>query len=169
MSPEYAPIEREPRRVRPPHDTPDNRFDHLMTTDPTAWRRAVHLDRVAALLEPLAGVEVSDREHAVVEWIAGFDIHTIAPVVRLLHAARAAAPLADEAAGVADDPRRLDLDTLDAATARLRAAGLSATERVALVDLLGTLGRHIAALPDEVVVVLLAAVTALAVRTDGAQ
>ncbi len=89
-----APIEREPYAVRPPHEIPHTRFDHLRVTDPTAWRRAVHLDRVAALLEPLAGIEVSDREHAIVEWIAGFDVPTVAPVVRLLHAARAAAPLA---------------------------------------------------------------------------
>lgn len=95
------PIEREPRRVRPPFDTRDDRFAHLMTTDPHGWRRAVHLDRVAALLEPLAGVEMSDREHAIIEWLAGWDIPTIAPVVRLLHASRAAAPLA--AAPLADE------------------------------------------------------------------
>ncbi len=64
-----------------------------MTTDPRGWRQAVQLDRVAALLEPLAGLALSEREHAIVEWLAGWDVHTIAPVVRMLHTARAAAPL----------------------------------------------------------------------------
>jgi hypothetical protein len=91
-----APIEHEPRCVRPPFDTRDDRWEHLRVTDPQGWRRAVHLDRVAALLEPLDGLALSDREHAAVEWLAGWDISTVAPIVRLLHAARAAAPLHGE-------------------------------------------------------------------------
>lgn len=93
------PLDREPRSVRPPFDVRDDRFDGLRTTDPAGWRRAVQLDRVAALLEPLEGVELSDREQAVVEWLAGWDVPTIAPVVRLLHAARAAEPLPQGSAG----------------------------------------------------------------------
>lgn len=88
-----APLEHDPRSVRPPFTEPDPTFEQLRRTDPTAWRRAVQLDRVAALREPLAGVELSDREHTVLVWLAGFDIPTIAAVVRLLHAARAADPL----------------------------------------------------------------------------
>jgi hypothetical protein len=78
-----APLDREPRSVRPPFLVRDDRFDHLRTTDPEGWRRAVHLDRVDALL------------HAVVAWLAGWDIPTVAPVVRLLWAARAAVPLTE--------------------------------------------------------------------------
>lgn len=94
MSAAPSPLDREPRSVRPPFAVRDDRFDHLKSTDPEAWRRAVHLDRVAALLEPLAGLEVSEREYAIVEWLAGWDIPIIAPIVRMLHAARAASPLA---------------------------------------------------------------------------
>lgn len=88
-----APIERAPRRVRPPHDTPDERLDGLRG-DTEVWRRAVRLDRQAALLEPLAELPVSELEHRYVEWLAGCDVPTVAVVVALLHRARAAAPLA---------------------------------------------------------------------------
>ena len=90
-----APLDHEPRWVHPPFAVPDERFDHLRTTDPEGGRRAVHLDRVAALLEPLAGLGLSAREHAIIEWLGGWDIPTVAPVVRLLWAARAAAPLTE--------------------------------------------------------------------------
>ena len=90
-----APLDHEPRSVRPPFDVRDDRFNHLRVTDPEGWRRAVHLDRVAALLEPLNGLDLSEREHAIVGWLAGWDIPTVAPVVRLLWAARAAVPLTE--------------------------------------------------------------------------
>jgi hypothetical protein len=90
-----TPIEREPRRVRPPYDTRDDRWDHLQATDPHAWRQAVHLDRLSALLEPLADVELSEREHAALSWLAGWPIETVAPLVRSLWAARGADPKRD--------------------------------------------------------------------------
>jgi hypothetical protein len=89
------PPDDEPRSVRPPFAERDESFDPLRATDPDGWRRAVHLDRMAALLEPLAGIALSAREHAIVEWLAGWDVSTVAPVVRLLWAARAAAPLTE--------------------------------------------------------------------------
>lgn len=88
-----APLEREPRAVRPPFDTRDDRWEHLHAVDPQGWRRALHLDRVAALLEPLDGLNLSDRERAALEWLAGWDIPTIAPLVRVLWAARQAPPV----------------------------------------------------------------------------
>ena len=94
MSAGPSPLDREPRSVRPPFTERDEQFDHLRGSDPEAWRRAVQLDRVGALLEPLAGLKVSEREYAIVEWLAGWDVPTVAPIVRLLHAARAASPLA---------------------------------------------------------------------------
>ena len=93
LPPAAEPIESEPRRVRPPHDTADPTFEHLHATSADAWRVAVRLDRVAALREPLAGVPVSDYEHRLVEWLAAFDVPTVAVFVALLHRARAAAPL----------------------------------------------------------------------------
>ena len=88
-----TPLDREPRSVRYPWTTRDDRFDSLQATDPEAWRRAVQLDRLSAILEPIAGIELSDREHAVAVWASGFDIPTVAALVSLLHRARAAQPL----------------------------------------------------------------------------
>lgn len=56
---------------------------------------AVRLDRVAALREPLAGLEVTELEHRVLEWLAGCDVGTVAVIVGLVHRARAGEPLAD--------------------------------------------------------------------------
>ncbi|MHA6626259.1 hypothetical protein ACU61A_12560 [Pseudonocardia sichuanensis] len=67
MSTTPPPLDREPRSVRPPFDVRDDRFEHLHATDPEAWRRAVHLDRLSAVLEPLDGIELSEREHAAAE------------------------------------------------------------------------------------------------------
>ena len=89
------PLDHEPHSIRPPFDVRDDRFDRLQAVDPEAWRRAIHLDRVAALLEPLAGTDISEREHAIIEWLAGWDIPRVALVVRLLGAARAAVPLTE--------------------------------------------------------------------------
>lgn len=93
------PLDHEPRSVRPPFAVRDDRFEHLHATDPEAWRRAVQLDRKAALREPPAGLELSDREHAVLTWLSGWDVPTIAPIVRMLIAARAVAPLDGGAPG----------------------------------------------------------------------
>ncbi len=86
----------EPRAVRPPFDRADDQFDGLASADPHGWRRAVHLDRVAALREPLDGLELSRRESATLEWLAGWGVPTVAAVVALLHRARAAAPLGEQ-------------------------------------------------------------------------
>lgn len=98
MSAAPPPLDREPRSVRP-RSTSGTIGEHLHGREPEAWRRAIHLDRVAALLEPLDGIELSECEHAVLGWISGWDIHTIAPLVRVLHAARAADPLDQPTAG----------------------------------------------------------------------
>lgn len=60
---------------------------------------AVRLDRVAALHEPLLGLPVSDYEHRIIDWRAGWEIPTVAVVVRRLHAACAAAPLDGDGIG----------------------------------------------------------------------
>jgi hypothetical protein len=40
-----APLDNEPRSVRPPFLVLDDRYDHLRTTDPEGWRLAIHLNR----------------------------------------------------------------------------------------------------------------------------
>jgi hypothetical protein len=94
-----VPLNREPLSIRAPWTARDDRFDSLQLADPEGWRRAVHLDRVAAQLEPLAGLNLSKREHAAVAWLAGWDIPTVAALVSLLHRARAAQPFDGAEAG----------------------------------------------------------------------
>jgi hypothetical protein len=91
--PTDPPIEREPRQLHPPYDVRDDRFDHLHATNTNAWRAAVRLDRLAALLEPLDRLTVTDYEHRHLEWLAGFDIPTVAVLAALLRRARAARPV----------------------------------------------------------------------------
>lgn len=93
-----VPITAEPKRVRPPYDVADASLDHLMTSDLVVWRRARQLDRLTALREPLAGLEVSEYEHGRLEYLAEvLELHVVAVLVSLLHRARAAASLADAA------------------------------------------------------------------------
>lgn len=93
------PIERAARAVRPPFDVRDDRLEHLAASNTHAWRVAVRLDKLAALLEPLHGLAVSDYEHRVLDHLAGDDMPTVAVYARLLHAARAAEPLPPAAGG----------------------------------------------------------------------
>lgn len=98
MTRDQAPIQREPRRVRPPYDVRDDRFEHLHATNTEAWRVAVRIDRLTALCEPLHGLEVTDYERGVLDWLAGWETSTVAVLAGLLHRARAAGPLAEQGA-----------------------------------------------------------------------
>lgn len=86
----HQPIVREPRRVRPPYDLPDTQFDHLWARDPAAARKALQLDRLAALVEPLAGLDLTALEHRVLAWLADGEVHVIAVLAGLLWRAREA-------------------------------------------------------------------------------
>lgn len=88
------PIERPPRAVRPPYDQADQALDAI-TSDLDAWRVARQLDRLAALREPLAGLHVTEYEHHQLEWLAGWDVPTVAVFASLLWRARQAEPQAD--------------------------------------------------------------------------
>src|SRR3981081_2197429 len=93
--PTFGPIEREPRRVRPPYEGWDTEIWHRRFGVETAdqWRDRLHADALAALLEPLAGLDVSACERRQLEWLTGWETSTIAVVAALLHRARAARPL----------------------------------------------------------------------------
>lgn len=81
----------EPMYLRPLFELPDDRFDHLMVSDPATWERARRLARHTALAEPLDGLEVDDFEHGVLEWLAGQEASTVAVIVALLWRARQSA------------------------------------------------------------------------------
>jgi hypothetical protein len=91
MSAGHELIKHEPRRIRPPYDIRDDAFDHVSPDE--AWRLAVQRDRVAALREPLNGLEVTEYEQRQLDWLAHGELGAVAVIAGLLHRARAAAPL----------------------------------------------------------------------------
>ena len=104
MSTTPPPVERFPRSVRHPYDRPAVApHDALMGVDTERWRQARRADRTAALAEPLAGLDLSEYERRVLAHIAeASDTDVVAVLNRVLHAARAAAPMSPPCVG-ADD------------------------------------------------------------------
>jgi hypothetical protein len=56
------------------------------------WRVRMHADRLAALLDPLDGIELGLYDRRMLEWLAGWDIPTVATIASLLHRTRHAHP-----------------------------------------------------------------------------
>lgn len=100
-SPDLGRLDREPVNVRPPFDVrvptppPPPRPLHGPDTAFENWRDAIRADRVAALSEPLLGIDIGNYDRRIITWMAGWDIPTIGVVVSLLHRARAARPLSN--------------------------------------------------------------------------
>lgn len=87
-----APLHHEPRRIRPPFNVDGheaaNDYHSSVTTD--QWRIDRHADQVAALLEPLDGIELGAYDRRIIEWLAGWDTGTIGTIASLIYRARAA-------------------------------------------------------------------------------
>lgn len=81
MTSTYGPLHVEPVSVRAPFDQ-----RHPTIHDPAGAR----LDRLNALTEPLAGVELGAYDRSILDWLAGWDIPTVAAIASLLHRARLA-------------------------------------------------------------------------------
>jgi len=96
---DLGPLDREPVNVRPPFHvrvpTPTPPPHRLVGPDTAFenWRDAVRADRVTALSEPLAGIDLGAYDRRILAWLAGWDVPTVGGVVSLLHRARAATPL----------------------------------------------------------------------------
>ena len=54
------------------------------------WRAELRADRVAALTDVLAGVELGDYDRQMIDWLAGWDTPTVGTWVSLILRARAA-------------------------------------------------------------------------------
>lgn len=81
---DLRPLDAEPVSVRPPYD------QHRPLIYDSAEAR---LDRLDALREPLAGIALGAHDRRILDWLALWDIPTVATVAFLLHRARAAHPL----------------------------------------------------------------------------
>ena len=79
MVDDWAPIDKPPLTLRPPHHP----YDHCPPEHMSSLCRA-------ELLEVLEGVELGEYDRRIVDWLAGWDTATVATVVSLLHRVRAA-------------------------------------------------------------------------------
>lgn len=86
-----APLQREPHRIRRPFDVavvPDSANEHRFGETSAESQTRRHADRVAALLEPLDGIELGEYDHRIIEWLATWDTSVIGTVASLLYRAR---------------------------------------------------------------------------------
>lgn len=90
----YGPLEEEPWGLRVPFDVRDRAREQSFGIETTEqWCTRMRADNLDALLAPLAGIELGTYDRCILDWLAGWDIPTMATVASLLHRARAAAPL----------------------------------------------------------------------------
>lgn len=85
-----GPLEREPGRIRPPFDGPWEQFEQKPGESVDSWRERLHTDRVNALLEPLAGIELGAYDRRIIEWLGGWETGTVATIASWIYRARAA-------------------------------------------------------------------------------
>ena len=87
----HPPLDREPRRIRPPFDAATYAPTERQAEETAeAWRARVHTDRVAALTEALDRVELGAYDRRIIEWLADWEVSTVGTVASLFYRARQA-------------------------------------------------------------------------------
>jgi hypothetical protein len=89
MPERWAPLEREPVSVHAPYLVYPNGH----------YRREDADERYAALLEPLSGVALGAYDLRILDWMASWEVSTVAVMVSLLRRARRATALKSRAGG----------------------------------------------------------------------
>ena len=84
-----VPLQHGPHRIRPPFDVAVPTDDHRSDDTTAEWQAGRHTVRVAALLEPLGGIELGAYDRRIIEWLAGWDTSVIGTVASLFYRARA--------------------------------------------------------------------------------
>jgi hypothetical protein len=87
-----GPLEEEPRGLRPPYTLRDPERNQRAGEGTDSWRVRMHADKLAALLDPLDGIELGAYDRRILDWMAGWDIPTVATISSLLHRTRHADP-----------------------------------------------------------------------------
>jgi hypothetical protein len=82
---EYGPLNEEPRGLRPPYTVRDPDRVRRYGEPVEQWRIRIHADNLAALLDPLDGIALGTYDRQLVDWLAGWDIPTVATIASLLH------------------------------------------------------------------------------------
>jgi hypothetical protein len=88
---DVAPLQHEPRRIRPPFNMDGYEpVDHQLPGETAEqWRARRHAERVAALLEALDGVELGAYDRRIIGWLADWDTSVIGTIASLIYRARA--------------------------------------------------------------------------------
>jgi hypothetical protein len=82
------PIDESPRRLREPYDVADDmRYPFFHESD-DQWRTRIHADNRSAIMEQLDGIPLGDYDRRIIDWLAGWDVPTIAVVASLLRRCR---------------------------------------------------------------------------------
>lgn len=88
---DLGPLEREPGQLRPPFDSPWTPFPQKPGESVDDWRKRCRADRLAALLEPLAAIELGVYDKRIAEWLAAtWEDSTVATIASWIYRARAA-------------------------------------------------------------------------------
>ncbi|WP_219414166.1 hypothetical protein [Pseudonocardia nigra] len=82
-----GPLDEAPRNIRPPFDQHRPDIGDLGTE---RWRELRRADAVAAIREPLAGIDLGTYDERIIEWLAHDYTPTIGAIVSLLYRARQA-------------------------------------------------------------------------------
>lgn len=93
MTDRCAPITCAPWALSPPYDAKDGRLFRQPCEPANVARHRVIALKVAAMLEPLDGLPVSDYERELLSWVGCWETYTIAVLAALLWRARQASPL----------------------------------------------------------------------------
>lgn len=93
MNTTCGPLDEEPRGLRPPYTLRDPERDQRAGERTETWRVRMHADKFAALLDPLDGIELGAYDRRILDWMAGWDIPTVATIASLLHRTRQASPV----------------------------------------------------------------------------
>ncbi|MCP3805415.1 hypothetical protein NLX83_39725 [Allokutzneria sp. A3M-2-11 16] len=88
--PVYGPLHREPRHLTAPFDAPGRSPQPYPGEGREAWRVRAAAVRRAALMQPLADVELGEFDVRIIEWLTGWEPSTVATVASWLHRAREA-------------------------------------------------------------------------------
>lgn len=86
--PTLGPLHTRPLSFRAPFDEPRQ----LALFDVTAGRSTLRAERLAALTDALAGVELGAHDRRILEWLTRWGDSTVGTLVSLLLRARAAGP-----------------------------------------------------------------------------
>lgn len=88
---QLVPLQHEPRRVRPPFAVGADDTGRAWPGESNeAFRKRVHADRVAALLEALDGIELGAFDRLTIEWLADWETGVVGTLASLFYRARAA-------------------------------------------------------------------------------